>query len=478
MRIALVSEGTYPYVTGGVSVWCDQLIRGLPEHRWEMVALSVDGSERPLWPAPPNLDRLTPLPLWGARPATRPGAPGADFRAAYAAFLSAVLSPLEPRPVQAEARRNRFLLALRQMHEYAATGGDLTGALTSNTALTMTLDAWHALHIDSDERITLGDAVGALWLLEHMLRPLSAPPVRADLVHAAMNGLSVLVAMTARWRYGTPSVMSEHGMYLRERYLGFLDEDAPHAVKVLVLSFFRELTGAGYLMVDTLAPHSVYNRRWQLRNGADPDRMSTVYNGIDADRFRPAATEPAAPTIVFLGRIDPLKDLHTLIRAFSIVRAKIPDARLRMFGEAPADGLEYLDSCRKLIAELGLTGAATLEGRAGDPAQAYHDGSIVALTSISEGFPYTVVEAMACGRPVVATNVGGVSEAVDRTGMVVPPRDPAAVARACVHLLRDHQLRARLGADARARVLEHFTVDQSLDAYRRIYRDTLLAAGR
>ncbi|MFB6397476.1 DUF3492 domain-containing protein, partial [Polymorphospora sp. 2-325] len=73
MRIALVSEGTYPYVTGGVSVWCDQLIRGLPEHRWEMVALSVDGSERPLWPAPPNLDRLTPLPLWGARPATRPG---------------------------------------------------------------------------------------------------------------------------------------------------------------------------------------------------------------------------------------------------------------------------------------------------------------------------------------------------------------------------------------------------------------------
>ncbi|XLD92379.1 DUF3492 domain-containing protein [Polymorphospora sp. A560] len=63
-------------MTGGVSVWCDQLIRGLPEHRWEMVALSVDGSERPLWPAPPNLDRLTPLPLWGrARPhgRARPG---------------------------------------------------------------------------------------------------------------------------------------------------------------------------------------------------------------------------------------------------------------------------------------------------------------------------------------------------------------------------------------------------------------------
>ncbi len=175
------------------------------------------------------------------------------------------------------------------------------------------------------------------------------------------------------------------------------------------------------------------------------------------------------PTISFMGRIDPLKDLHTLIRAFALVRAEIPAARLRIFGGTPAVNRIYHESCEQLIEELGLAGSATLEGRIGNAVDAYHAGSIVALTSISEGFPYTVVEAMACGRPTVCTNVGGVAEAVGDTGIVVPPRDHAAVAEACVKLLRDDELRHRLGVAARARVLEHFTLSQSLQMYRNVY---------
>ena len=76
---------------------------------------------------------------------------------------------------------------------------------------------------------------------------------------------------------------------------------------------------------------------------------------------------------------------------------------------------------------------------------------------------------MACGRPTVCTNVGGVAEAVGDTGFVVPPRDHAAVAEACVRLLHDDELRHRLGAAARARVLEHFTLSQSLQMYRNVY---------
>jgi len=78
---------------------------------------------------------------------------------------------------------------------------------------------------------------------------------------------------------------------------------------------------------------------------------------------------------------------------------------------------------------------------------------VVALTSISEGFPYTVVEAMACGRTVVCTDVGGVSEAVGDAGIVVPPRDIAAVADGCLRLLEDDDLRHDLAAKARTRVL-------------------------
>ncbi|MDG4786017.1 GT4 family glycosyltransferase PelF [Micromonospora sp. WMMD1102] len=481
MRIALVSEGTYPYAMGGVSVWCEQLIRGMPDHRWEVVALTVDGTEQPVFDRPANLDRVHSIPLWGGRPPgrrpqrglpVRAGRPGVGFIESYEVFLRALVTPLESTRSQAGAvNRSTFLLALRGMFEYAADGGDLSAGLLSNQALGMMLDAWRSLRVDEAEpALTVADALEAAWLISHMMRPLSAPPVRADIVHSSMNGLAMLVGMASTWAHGTPLVLSEHGIYLRERYISYLNDKAPHPVRVLVLSFFRSLAGAAYLISHALAPHSQYNRRWQLHNGADPERMWTMYNGVDPDEFPPAASEPETPTISFMGRIDPLKDLHTLIRAFALVRAEIPNARLRVFGGTPAANQVYHASCQALIDELGLTGQATLEGRVGSAVEAYHAGNLVALTSISEGFPYTVVEAMACGRPTVCTNVGGVAEAVGDTGIVVAPRDVPAVAAACVKLLRDRELRLRLGAVARARVLERFTLRRSLQAYRDIYQ--------
>jgi glycosyltransferase involved in cell wall biosynthesis len=474
VKIALVSEGTYPYAMGGVSIWCEQLIRGIPDYRWDVVALTVDGSEQAVFAAPANLDRVHSIPLWGARPDgrhPRRGRSGTPFLQAYEVFLRALVTPLETtRSEQGTVSRSMFLLALRGLYEYAADGGDLGAALLSNDALGMLLDAWNGLRTDdAGPPLTVADALEAAWLIEHMLRPLSAPPVEADIVHSSMNGLATLVGMTAKWRHGTPLVMSEHGIYLRERYLAYLNDSAPHPVRVLVLSFFRSLAGAAYLVTDVLAPHSQYNRRWQLHNGADPDRMWTMYNGVEPEEFPAAAGEPDVPTVAFMGRVDPLKDLHTLIRAFALVRREIPEARLRIFGGTPAVNRIYHESCQQLIEELGLTGAAVLEGRIGNAVDAYHAGSLVALTSISEGFPYTVVEAMACGRPTVCTNVGGVAEAVGETGIVVPPRDFVAVADACVRLLRDDELRRRLGVEARARVLANFTLRRSLEAYRDVY---------
>ncbi|MGK5682790.1 GT4 family glycosyltransferase PelF [Actinoplanes sp. URMC 104] len=469
MRIALVSEGTYPYAMGGVSIWCEQLIKGMPDYRWEVVALTVDGTEQSVFAGPANLDRVHSVPLWGGRRAPRRGGPpGPAFTGPYEMFLRALITPLET--IRPEQGRGLFLLALRGLYEYAEAGGDLGEALVSNEAVTMMLDAWHELRVEQTAPApTVADAVQATWLLEHMLRPLSAPAVQADIVHCSMNGLSMLPAMVAKWRYGTPLVMSEHGIYLRERYMSYLHDDAPHAVRVMALSFFRSLAGAAYLITDVLAPHSAYNRRWQLHNGADPERMWTMYNGVEPADFPAATSEPQVPTIAFMGRVDPLKDLHTLIRAFAIVRREIPQARLRIFGGTPAANRLYHQSCEALITELGLDGAAVLEGRIERAVDAYHAGSIVALTSISEGFPYTVVEAMACGRPTVCTNVGGVAEAVADTGRVVAPRDHAAVAEACIELLRDDQLRYNMGFAARARVLEHFTLAQSLQMYRNVY---------
>jgi glycosyltransferase involved in cell wall biosynthesis len=472
LRIALVGEGTYPFGPGGVSLWCHQLIQGMPEHAFTAVALTLDGSERSMWTAPANLAQVVNIPLWGPAsgrsPRLRPSRP--SFVEAHRAFLVALLGPVEELAEPGEGPGG-FEAALRAMAENAR-GGDVSRELVSDAAVQRLLDVWQ-MHdrpaAGAPSRLTLRDAINASSRIEHMLRPLSRPPLEADVCHLAMSGVSVVVGLQAKWAYGTPVVLSEHGVYLRERYLALGGDPASQPVKLLTTRFHRALTSAAYRSVDVLAPHSAFNRRWQTYGGGLPERMVTMYNGIDPADFPAADTEPDEPTIVFVGRIDRLKDLHTLIRAFAVVRAALPTARLRMFGPVTRDSEDYHRSCLALIAELGLAGAATFEGRIARTVEAYRAGHVVALTSMSEGFPFTIIESMSVGRPPVATDVGGVSEAVGDAGFIVPPRDHEAVAQACLTLLRDPDLRRQMGERARRRVLDQFTLQQWTDAYRDVY---------
>lgn len=456
LRIALVSEGAYPYHPGGVSLWCDQLVHGMPDYEFVAAALTVDGTETGTWPAPDNLKEIVNIPLWGREKRRR----SRPFTEAHEQLLRSFIP-------YTEDSADALLAALRRMFEE----GHTSAALVSNKGVSRLAEISTEAYGDS---LTLHDALTAADLIEHMLRPLSHPPINADVCHLSMNGLSALIGMTSKWAHGTPMLMSEHGVYLRERYLGMVNDPTTHAVRVMLLSFYRALAGAAYRSCDLLAPHSSYNRRWQLRNGADEARMQTMYNGIDPADFPEARGEPDVPTIVFVGRIDPLKDLHTLVRAFKIVRDEIPDARLRMFGPVTLVNEGYYAGCLALLNELGLTDAAAFEGRVPSQVDAYHAGHLVALTSVSEGFPFTVVESMSTGRPQVCTNVGGVAEAVGDGGFVVPPRDHEAVARACVKLLSDAGLRKSMGQAARQRVLENFTLQRWNDGYRAIYTELAL----
>ncbi|MEU6442205.1 DUF3492 domain-containing protein [Streptomyces sp. NPDC047046] len=211
--------------------------------------------------------------------------------------------------------------------------------------------------------------------------------------------------------------------------------------------------------------------------------------------------------LVWVGRIEPAKDLHTLLRAFTTVHEAEPRATLRLVGTAEDDAArDYLESCRALTAELFPADPAgrpcpvrfdldardeepapgSGAGSASEPAPApgaepgsasgldlaevYAGADAVVLSSTAEGFPISLVEAMFCARATVSTDVGAVLEVVGGTGVVVPPREPAALAAACLGLLRDPEHRALLGAAARARALELFTVEQNIAAFRAIYR--------
>lgn len=458
-HVALITEGCYPFVTGGVSTWCDQLIRGLPDHTFELVAITGGQQDEPRYELPGNVTALRTVPLWGWTPPARPMS-----RRRLDAFLRRVRSFFQTL-ADASLPQAQFEEGLRFLFGYAQSA-DLSAALRSKQVAATLADVWSQSRL---EPMSVHDVLSALELLEHSLRPLSAAPVEADLCHAVSNGLPSLLALTSKWAYGTPFVMSEHGVYLRERYLAFAAVHCPWPVKSLVLGFFRRLTQTAYAAADLIAPVNVYNQRWQVEHGADPDVIVTAFNGVDADRYPPAAGEPEVPTVAWVGRIDPLKDLITLIDGFALTKAAVPEARLRLFGPTPPGNADYEAQVRERITSRGLDGAVTLEGPISPVSQGYHAGHVVALTSISEGLPYTIIEAMMCGRPTVSTEVGGVPEVVGDTGLLVPARDPQRLGDALTTMLLDPDLRADCSWRGRDRALTYFRVDQMLATFRGMY---------
>jgi glycosyltransferase involved in cell wall biosynthesis len=465
LLISLVTEGTYPFYDGGVSVWCDQLIRGLDAHQFRIDAVTTTGTEVPAWTQPDNVVELRTFPVWSASVAPRPS-PRCDpaTKRVLRALFDSFAAPIDAAQSCEHFRR----LAL------FARDGRLAQSLMSDEAVQLVLSTM--AHPPSDRpmsapprRPRVADAVASLRLLEHLMRPLSAPPAFANLTHAASNGLGVMLAMTAKWEWGTPLLLTEHGLYLRERYIAYGPQSMPHHQRAFMLGFFRNLSAAAYHAADIVAPGSEYNRSWEVVSGADPCSIQPIYNGIHTPSFGVSPFEPVDPTITWVGRIDPLKDVKTLLRAFVAVRESIPNARLRIFGGTPRGNDGYHRECVNLRDSLGLADSATFEGRVAFITDAYHAGHVVVSTSISEGFPYSVLEAMASGRAMVATDVGGVPEAVGDCGRIVPPRDQLAIARACVELLTDHALRRSLAERGRARVLQRFTLDLCLARYQSIY---------
>jgi polysaccharide biosynthesis protein PelF len=468
--VALLTEGTYPLYTGGISVWCDQLISGLPHVDFHVIAL-CGFRTKPENKLPDNVRQVSQIPLW-EHAATRPvsGRKMQDFREIYERLLVAMLSD--------DHASSAFPVALHDLSQFAQTA-DLITALSDPGTAALLLHVWQTqtrLSMTGQGRIrgcpapSVSDALDASMWLSHLLRPLSMPVLECDLTHAVSNGLSVLPAIAAKCAYGTPFILTEHGVYLRERYLSPPSQYLSAGTRAFLLRFYMHLTRAAYRLADLISPASNFNTRWQLHFGADPKKLRPVYNGIDPELFALGQTEPAVPTVAWVGRVDPIKDLDTLIRSHALIQHHIPTAQLRMFGPIPLGNEAYEHACKQLIQDLGLTQTAHFEGRVASVAQAYQAGHVVALSSISEGFPYSVIEAMATGRPMVATDVGGVREAVGDTGFVVPPRDPHAFAEACQELLKNDTLRRSMSLRARERVLSLFTVQHCLDAYRAMYQ--------
>ncbi|MFJ8883496.1 DUF3492 domain-containing protein [Streptomyces sp. NPDC102402] len=523
MRIGLLTDGGYPYATGESRLWCDRLVRGLPQHEFDLFALSrsADQERRGWVRLPDRVARVRTAPMWTDEDGPRhPGRPRGltgrlatglgrsygrrdrrRFTAHVTALVGAVCARAEAGPesggADAGAVSGPFADGLYGLAELARERDGLRTALRSEATVRIVESACRAPGTGRTvHSATVPDYLAFVAELERALRPLSLDWYEedglgaVDVCHAASGGAAALPGLLAKRFFGVPLLVTEHGVPLRAHYLVSSGAALGAPVRALLANFHGLLASEVYRQAAVITPGNTHVRRWQERFGAGRDKLRTVYPGMEAERFGAVgeghdAGGPA--TLVWIGRIEPAKDLIALLHAFAEVRRAEPDTRLRIFG-APVherEGDTYLAGCRALAAQLFPDEApdpyaegdspVTFEEIGGpevpDLAHAYAAGGVVVLSSVVEGFPISLVEAMFCGRATVSTDVGAVVEVVGGTGLVVPPRNPRALADACVELLRDPERRARLGAAARARALELFTVEQNLAAFRGIYLD-------
>ncbi|MDX9953026.1 MAG: GT4 family glycosyltransferase PelF [Anaerolineae bacterium] len=488
LSVCLVTEGTYPYYRGGVSTWCDMLVRGLPEVRFVLVSMVADPSASPVYELPENVVELIPVPLWGTGEVLelrrdlsvlniwrcKRSAPSQvirrHFLPPFREFIRA-LWQLEPCPgITGEALQQ--LSAYFDAHDYDTT---LRSQLTWECFLQEVTSGFENFCRAQGvlAQASLLDATDALRLLYRWLTILTVNLPAVDVIHAAASGLCSIPGIVSRQTGKAAFLLTEHGVYLRERLLGLTRSEGSWFNQVVQAQFARRITEASYLYADQIAPGSNYNHRWELHNGAPAERIQTIYNGPDPAEFTPAArlkALDAAPTIAWVGRIDPLKDLETLIHAAVIVREHVPHVRFVLYGKAPKGNESYYERCLNLREEFGLQDTLIFAGYAASAEAAYNEGDFVVLSSISEGFPYSVVEAMMCGRTVVGTDVGGVREALEGCGVVVEPRNPEQLAQACLQLLRDPVQTRILGEMARQKALTHFSLQQCNAAYLATYQ--------
>jgi glycosyltransferase involved in cell wall biosynthesis len=232
-------------------------------------------------------------------------------------------------------------------------------------------------------------------------------------------------------------------------------------------------------------------------SGLPVEQIGVVANGVDTNRFHPAADKvalrrelglpAAAKLIIVAARLSPEKDLATLLRAFCLMlsawdqrpacrsadnRQLTPDTRPRLLivGDGPC-----MMELRNEANRLGITEQIDFLGMRTDVPQLLQAADVFALSSISEGLSMALIEAAGCGLPIVATAVGGNGEIVNAPagGRLVPVRNPEAMAAALFAILDDEPGRQAMGATGRQQAIARFSLDRMVENYIALYQEAL-----
>ena len=493
--IMLLLEGTFPYVSGGVSSWVNQIIRGFPEYSFGICFL---GSRREdygdmRYQLPANVVHLECHYIHDMQDAPKPAAQAGD-RATFdtmSEFHSAVRSG-DRCPAAAIKARELFARLLPEL----GPGGKLDeGAFLHSRA------AWEYTTAQYREFCTDPSFVDYFWTIRIMHAPIwrmvrvAKNLIPARCYHSISTGYAGFLGAILKAQTAKPLLLSEHGIYTKERKIdlfqsewikdnrGVFEKDASQVsyFRELWIRFFEALGRMCYEAADQIVALYETNRLRQVADGADDRRTMNIPNGVDMKRLSALrALRPAAPpqVLCLIGRVVPIKDVKTFVRAMRTVVNLLPEAEGWIAGpedESP----EYAAECRNIALSLGLENKVKFLGFQKIDELMPKIGLVV-LSSISEALPLVILEGYAAGVPCVATDVGSCRQLIyglspeDRAlgvaGDVVRIADASALAQAAVNLLADPQRWSSAQAAGIARVERFYTQDLMFGEYRTLYR--------
>jgi glycosyltransferase involved in cell wall biosynthesis len=496
--IALLLEGTYPYIRGGVSAWVHQIISGLPELTFAVIFI---GGEQKMYGAaqyqfPPNVTHVETHYLLNADKPHKGGARKGNPRAFS-----------EMGELHAHMRQPGQMSGADMMKAFARLG---SREGVSEEDFLYSEASWKYITEQYRERCTDPSFVDYFWAIRAMHAPLfvladiaaGLPEVRA--VHAISTGYAGLLGAMIRLRRGIPFLLTEHGIYTKERKIDLSQatwihdynddvcntlHDEMGYIRGLWIKFYEQIGRMAYAQASRIVTLYEGNRLRQIADGAAPDKTRVITNGINLQRYQGALAkrpEEIPPVLGLIGRVVPIKDIKTFIRALRMLVNERSDAEGWIVGPEDEDPA-YVAECKELVTSLGLTDHVKFLGFQ-NVTEILPQLGLTVLTSISEALPLVVLEAFASGVPCLATDVGSCRELIEGSGdedralgaagSVVFIADPEGTAKAALELLNNTE---RWRAAQRAgleRVKRYYDDKLMFSSYRNLYMQSLNAAAQ
>jgi glycosyltransferase involved in cell wall biosynthesis len=458
MRICMILEGSYPYVRGGVSSWMHDYILALPQH--EFILWTICATEKDKGCFKYELPR--------------------NVVAVKEVFLDACLK-------QSIRKNNAFRLAAREKEAVKAllegTNPDFEllfeyfRKYKEPAAFLMSLQFIDLVKELSRKRYPFLPFSELFYTLRSMLLPviclMVCPVPAADVYHAAASGYSGILGALASWSQNRPFILTEHGIYTREREEEILRSEWIHPeFRSMWIRLFYMFSTCAYSKAVTVTSLFEHASLTQQDIGCPREKCIVVNNGIHYHPFTdmPAKEPDGWVDIGAIVRFAPIKDIKTLIYAFSSLKASVPNSRMHILGGI--EDAEYYQECMLLINQIGVPDVL-IAGNT-DVKAYLRKLDFTVLTSISEGQPLAIIESMAGARPVVCTDVGCCRELVEgkteqdvfgAAGICCAPMDYPAISKAMETLCRDPDLRKKMGLAGRRRVMHFYSHKRMMEAY-------------